>query len=182
MRAAMFAQPRGRDRGGHERRKAFERIRPAIFGSDDHDVIALRPKKDFVQPNMQRDDQPGLGLLLDKRDAVGTDIGPPHLADVAAPLGRKQKQPERSSLFGSDRPSSLELRNLLFGPSVNSLQPRLFDLGYGIVRQLRVPDKEPQGRQDGAKPAGLAAERRKNLLRSPRVSSRRCGDAHTSRG
>src|SRR5262249_44551023 len=50
----------------------------------------------------------GFGLLLHKRDGVGADIGPPHLADVGAPLGRKQKQPERSSLFGSDRPSSLE--------------------------------------------------------------------------
>ena len=86
-------------------------------------MLARRGVEHRLQFGMHRDRQLDAGLLLlDRQHARPlADVLAPHADDIAAPLCGVEQQREREARLGADRMMRLELRDLVVGPSVESV-------------------------------------------------------------
>ena len=88
-------------------------------------MFARRGVEDRLQFRINRNQKLNAGLAL--LDVQGwpvlclADVLPPHADHVAAPLCGVEQQRERETRLAADRMMRLELRDLVVGPSVESV-------------------------------------------------------------
>ena len=103
-------------------------------------MFARRGVEHRAQFGMHRDRQRDAGLLLFHRQHAVADMLAAHAHHIAAPLRRVEQQCEREARLGADRMMRLELRDLVIGPSVESvaLDRALLDVCVGSCAASRA--------------------------------------------